>query len=120
MGLFLCKTVSSGIEFKGKKLTNTQAQKKTRPLTYWAFAISVPSPTKPGYWRLDTGFIYLSAENFEPHMKAVEARLPNGEKILDFINISKEVFEAQPQVFVDRDGWVAINEDALKVGGTAA
>lgn len=53
-------------------------------------------------------------------MKAVEARLPNGEKILDFINISKEVYEAQPQVFVDRDGWVAINEDALKVGGTAA
>lgn len=102
-------------------MTAAQAPKKTRPLTYWAFAISVPSPTKPGYWRLDTGFIHLYAEHFEPHWEEIEkTKLPPGEKILDFINISKEVFEAQPQVFVDRDGWVAINEDALNVRGTAA
>lgn len=92
-----------------------------RPLTYWAIAIHHPHPTKPGYSRLDTGFLYIFDNHFEPHWEEVEkTKLEQGEELLDFINISQEVYEAQPRIFVDRNGWVDVDFSALKVGGQAS
>lgn len=96
-------------------------QTKPENLTYWALAVRHPSPDRPGYARLDTLFICVHLERIGSQLDQIEKQfLEPGETLLDFIQVSRQVVKRCPQVFIETDGWLDVNHQALKDVGEAS
>ena len=97
-------------------MTDKSTTTQEKPIYYWALAIDVK--LDDGYRRLDTGFIATRFTFGPDYLEKIEAALPSNEKVMDYVGISEEIFNARPGCFISKDGWVDLNPEVFHRGGT--